>query len=278
MSPRVILFASPMEPSGASWLLNCFLELGIRIAHKPIVETLWRGSVPRVSARFMWEERADGSVIKPKADVLKKWLPALTRHERFHFRPDVEVEYVQDVATGADEGRETIFFVRDARDALYSMFRRVQPELSFEEYLDLPNPQTLLDRPAHWALHVRSWREIAGIRFFRFEDYKADAAGVLRSVLATLNLPYGDDAIQRAVAASTSEQARAAEAEYRRSYPQDNEVANRAGRVGDWRTHADAVGGIARIERTVGTLLRELGYTVDGGVEGARAPRGTMPA
>ena len=265
MPTRIIRFASPIEPSGASWLLNCFLELGIRIAHKPVVDEVWRGS--RVPPGFMWQESADGSTLKPKAEVLKKWLPALSRHERFRFRTDVEIEYVQELATDADDGREAIFFVRDPRDALYSMFRRVQPELSFEEYLDIPNPQSLLDRVWHWAAQIRSWQLIDGVRFFRFEDYKSDAGRVLAQVLAALDLDCGAEVIEQAVSASTSEQARAAEDEYRRRYPQDREVANRAGRVGDWRQHAEAASGVERIERVTGALMRELGYSFDGGRE-----------
>ena len=265
MATRIIRFASPIEPSGASWLLNCFLELGIRIAHKPVVDEVWRGS--RVPPGFMWQDSADGSTLKPKAEVLTKWLPALSRQERFNFRTDVEIEYVQDLATASDDGLEAIFFVRDPRDALYSMFRRVQPELSFEEYLEIPNPQSLLDRVSHWAAQIRSWQLVDGVRFFRFEDYKSDAGSVLAQVLAALDLAYGAEAIERAVAASTSERARAAEDEYRTRYPQDREVANRAGRVGDWRQHAEAASGVARIERATGALMRELGYSFDGGRE-----------
>jgi hypothetical protein len=199
--------------------------------------------------------------------VLKKWLPALSRRERFCFRTDVEIEYVQQLATDADDRREAIFFVRDPRDALYSMFRRVQPELSFEEYLDIPNPQSLLDRVSHWAAQVRSWQLVDCVRFFRFEDYKSDAKRVLVEVLAALELDCAPEAIERAVAASTSEQARAAEDEYRRRYPQDREVANRAGRVGDWRQHPDAARGVERIERVTGALVRELGYSFDASCE-----------
>jgi hypothetical protein len=165
-----------------------------------------------------------------------------------------------------------MFFVRDPRDALYSMYRRVQPQLSFEEYLAIPHPQSLLDRPSHWAAQVRSWQSIEGARFFRFEDYKSDATGVLAAVLSALDLEYGAAAIGDAVAASTSDRARAAEADYRRRYPQDREVANRSGRVGDWREHPEAAPGVARVERTTGALMRDLGYHPDGDFETCGTP------
>ena len=165
----------------------------------------------------MWQADASGFVLKPKADMLEKWLPALSRDERFAFRPDVQIEYVQECATPAHEGSEALCFVRDPRDALYSMYRRSDPQLSFMEYLELPNPHTLLDRIDHWLAAGADWRQIEGLRLYRFEDYKADARALLARILDDLSIAATDAAIDRAVAESSSEKARAAEALYRRA-------------------------------------------------------------
>ena len=46
-----ITFASPVELSGASWLLNCLLELGIKVSHKPAVDTVWEARHAHAAAR-----------------------------------------------------------------------------------------------------------------------------------------------------------------------------------------------------------------------------------
>jgi hypothetical protein len=259
--PRRLVFASPVEPSGASWLINCLLELGIQVDHKPVVDKVWRNATPRPPSSHMWQTLESGAlVLNPKAEELRKWLPALSRSEGFRFRDDLAVEYVQDVATPAWLQTRAIFFVRDPRDALYSMYRRRPREQSLEEFLDFLHPVTLLDRVDQWALHAASWLAHPDVSVFRFEDYKRDAEGLLGEILAQLDIAADGGAIQRAAAASSFEQARAAEARYRREHPGDREVANRAGRVGDWLGQPDTRPLARRVQRQAGELLARLGY------------------
>ena len=99
MTTRVDL-SSPAEPSGASWLINCLLELGIKVSHKPVVDNVWRHAEPTPPPDHMCRTAADGSCrLHPKAQVLKKWLPVLSSIESFFFRDDIEVEHVQDLPT-----------------------------------------------------------------------------------------------------------------------------------------------------------------------------------
>ena len=259
---RRILVASPIEPSGASWLLNCFLELGIRIEHKPVVDRVWRGPAPSAPDR-MWVARDDGRVaLNPRAGVLKKFLPALVRHEDFRFRDDVSVDYVQDFPAPRPDGGQRVLMVRDPRDAFYSSFRRTEPTLSFAEFLGFPNPATLLDRSAHWALFVASWLSLPNIDVVRFEDYKRDAEATLRAVLAKLALGYADRDIEAAVALSSFERAREAEQLVRDQYRFDRQLANRSGTVGEGRDHALVQASIPQIERETATMLHALGYDV----------------
>ncbi|SMY09151.1 sulfotransferase domain-containing protein [Flavimaricola marinus] len=264
-SPRKITFASPAEPSGASWLINCLIELGIRVDHRPATTKLWRG---RADATF-WRQDGDRFSLDPRAEVMGKWIPALVMHDSFHFRTDVIVDYRQDLPLRTDDLGTVILFLRDPRDALYSMFRRQSPDLSFEEHCNLPNPATLLPAPDHWLLHAESWRALAGGRVYLFKAYKTDATALLSRILGDLDLHYTPDQVDAAVAASGIEQARAAEALYKARNPGDIEVANRAGLVGDWRNYGEGASTIARIEARCGGIMQALGMQTDTAVSDA---------
>ncbi|MEM9387484.1 MAG: sulfotransferase [Pseudomonadota bacterium] len=265
LGPKRILYASPVEPSGASWLLNCFLELDIQVNHKPVVDKVWRNVTPRPPTDRMWLDPGDDRTrqLDPKANEIRKWLPAIGRRERFEFRDDVIVEYVQDMATREHQAQPALFFVRDPRDAIYSMFKRRPREQSLDTFLDFPHPATLLDRIDQWALHASSWLTHPHVQVFRFEDYKADAKGLLTRILAVLQIGASAVEIERVVALSTFEKARAGEARYRARHPGDQETANRAGKVGDWKAQAEAAALAARVADQAGSVLRSLGYDVD---------------
>jgi hypothetical protein len=268
MPEKRILFASPVEPSGGSWLLNCFLELGIKIGHKPFVDNVWRGSTPPLPADHIWI-RADGRhVLNPKAAMLVKFLPSLGRQQSFAFRDDVEIDYVQDFASRQPDGRPVILIVRDPRDAIYSMYRRQAPQLTFAEFCRFPNPLTLLDSAAHWALFVGAWLDQPDVHIVRFEDYKRDAEATLRRVLERFDLGGSDEAIRAALDQSSFDKARAAEAAFRARFPGDPQLVNRAGKVGDGSDRPEVQALLPEIERATAPLLRRLGYGVEQAGEG----------
>jgi hypothetical protein len=256
-----ITLASPVEPSGASWLINCFLELGIKVSHKPVVDNVWRHIDPTPPPDHIWQRAACGGYrLHPKAQVLKQFLPVLSRVDVFRFDEDVEVEYVQDLPGAQHVGAPALLFVRDPRDSLYSMYRRVQPALDYEAFLRFPNPDTLSTRPTHWRLFVEAWIALAGENWFTFEEYKRDPAGLLQRVLERAHIARRADEIERAVVESSFERARAAEESYRTSASGEWEVVNRAGRVGDWIDRSEARPGSGVIERRAGSVMRRLGY------------------
>ncbi len=262
MPPTTIYFASPLEASGASWLLNCFLELDIKILHKPAVDNVWPRS--RSDLSRLWQPAGEGYSLHPNVEILKKWLPTLLQQDRFTFRDDIEVEYLQEFPTAHHQGQRAIYFVRDPRDAMYSMYRRISPDLSFTDFLNFPNPDSLLNRVDHWRLNMLCWLAHDDVAVFRFEDYKQDAKKLLERILDHLELDYSDEDIQRAVDNSSIEKAKEAEARYKAMYPGDSEVANRAGKVGDWKDREDIEDGIALIEAKTRDLLDTLGYTHNG--------------
>jgi len=259
-----ITLASPVEPSGASWLINCFLELGIKVSHKPVVDNVWRHINPAPPPDHIWQRAACGGYrLHPKAQVLKQFLPVLSTADVFRFDEDVEVEYVQDLPGSQHVGGPVVLFVRDPRDSLYSMYRRLQPALDYESFLRFPNPDTLKSRPAHWRLFIQAWIALAGENWFTFEEYKRDPVALLHTVLERAHVARRADEIERSAAASSFERARAAEQSYRAGASGDWEVVNRAGRVGDWIDRSEARQGSRVIERRAGSVMRRLGYGVE---------------
>jgi hypothetical protein len=252
-----ITFASPVEPSGASWLINCLLELGIKVAHQPVADAVWRHTT--APAHGIWQPASDGEFrLHRRANVLKKFLPVLSRVDTFRFRDDVEVNYVQDLAIPSHADRIVLCFVRDPRDSVYSAYRRLQPGNDYDAFLRVPDPDTLLDRPSQWSLWIESWMTLSHSAWFTFEDYKRDGLALLQRILEHLQLTYAKEEIERAVAESTFDKARRAEEQYRA--PQDREIANRSGRVGGWMDDADGRAGAAFIEEEAGGAMGRLGY------------------
>jgi hypothetical protein len=265
VSARKVFLASPELPSGASWLINCLLELGVRVDHKPAVDRVWRGSNPIPAPDHMWLVSRDRLVLNPKVEVLKKWLPILSRREEFSFRDDLEVEYVQDFPAARMHGQECLFFVRDPRDAVHSQYRRARSELEFDAYARFLHPETLLDQASHWALFARSWVEFAAGRVYRFEDYKRDARALLRQIVEALGLEVAAASLDRAVEESSFEKSREAELRFKAEHPNDTEVANRAGKAGEWQSRGDIGATTAFIEARTADMLARLDYPVSTG-------------
>ena len=260
MQPRRVILASPAEPSGASWLLNCLLELDVKTGHKPCVDALWRNVNPQARPDAIWQATDSGHRLDPRAGVLRKWLPAVRNPRVFAFRTDVEVDYVQDPPAAASDAERAAFFVRDPRDAFHSMYRRVTPAVSFEAFLGAPHPRSLLDRVDHWRLLVESWTR-PSTAFVRFEDYKRDATATLEAALSAMEIDAEPAAIERAVRESSFEKAAEAEKTYREAHPGDGERINRRGAIGDWRSgERVATEAFASIEARAGELLHRFGY------------------
>jgi hypothetical protein len=219
----------------------------------------------------MWLSNGDRFVLNPKVEDLKKWLPILTRYEEFSFRDDLEVEYVQEFPSARMQGHECIFFVRDPRDAIHSQYRRAQSEMEFDAYARFLNPQTLLDRASHWRLYASSWLELTEGRFYRFEDYKQGALKVLKQVVHSLGLQVSAEKIERAVEESSFDKSRQAELRFRANHPNDKEVANRAGRVGEWQSRSDNKKTFSYIEDRTASMLVQFGYALT--TDSARSAR-----
>lgn len=248
MASRRIYLPSPREPSGATWLINCLLELGIRTF--------------RESPGGMWRREKTRWALNDHERVLRKWLPALSDHQSFAFRDDVEVQWMHEWRSGRHANSQIVYFVRDPRDALFSRYKREAPELSFAEFAAFPDVHTLLDKVVNWRLFNATWLAHPQVSVVRFEDYKVDAEQTLANVLRAIGLQFSDGDIFRATQASTYERAAEAERSYRAENPEDSQLINRSGRAMGWQTGEVDGRVIARLESVCKPLLQRLGYPV----------------
>jgi len=246
MANRKFLLVSPREPSGATWLINCLLELGVKTY--------------RQSARPMWRPTTLGFELESHEAILRKWLPALTDHAVFQFSNGIEVEWTHSWPRGAVENIPVIYFVRDPRDALFSRYKREAPEVGFEAFLRFPDAQTLLDKVDTWKLFSAYWLNHPDRDVVRFEDYKLSPEDTLGKVLAFMKLDAKRADILSAIENSTSERATSAEQKYRQEHPEDDQVINRSGRAGEWRNLASEQDAFAEISRRCVELTKALGY------------------
>lgn len=253
------VLVSPREPSGVSWMINCLLELGIRVDLQPTGDQIF--GVGRQPASAIWLPEPDGRwKLHPFASALKKWLPILSRTETLTFRPEPRVLHLQTLPQKETGSAQVILFVRDLRDALHSLYRRLQPSLSWQEFVDWPQSETLLDAIDHWRLFIECWLDQSPLFVGRFEDYKADATQLLKRVLEAMRIDRTPDEIARATENSSFAAAAAAEARYRETHARDQTVANRAGTVGEWKKLPDLQPTILEMEQRAGALLARLGY------------------
>lgn len=246
MPRRKVYLVSPREPSGATWLINCLLELGVMTY--------------RYSPAGMWRREGGRWLLNPHERVLRKWLPALSDHASFAFRDDLEVQWMHEWFTDEFAGNEVLYFVRDPRDALYSRYRREAPRLSYREFIEFPDVFTLLDKVTNWWLYNATWLMHPRLSVIRFEDYKADAGATLTRVLDALRLGCDSTSIESAVRSSTFERAAAAEAAYRAQQPDDTQLINRSGKPGEWQGGAMDPAVVQRIDSTCGDLLERFRY------------------
>lgn len=262
MASQKIYIVSPDSPTGAAWLINCFLELGIKTYRAPLDN--------------MWEVRAGKFFLRPGEEILKKWLPALSSHDSFEFKEGVEVEWVHDWPHAGLRGSRVIFFTRDPRDSIFSYYRRIKPQQSFEEFVDFLNPRTLLNRLEDWRLYHLCWYLRGGFRSFRFEDYKKNDKALLSEILVYAGLHFDPMKIAKAAEASTFEKAAAAETTYRSARSDDPQIINQEGAVGQWQGRPELSGVIDEIAARTSSVMRLYGYDIRGGSEELPAGSGDL--
>lgn len=199
---------SPPFACGVAWLVNALIALDIRTTHADFGDG-------------HWERGNDGWSISSRAAEHLKWhLPILHTKEKFVFPEDIDIrwEHRLDFANSA---RPTILFVRDPRDAIYSLYRRNYASvLDFLPYLNRPDEWPhhfpgLFQLPPFetYAYFSKYWLAMAShmpVKLVRFEDIKQNPEQTLDGILEFLGINRSRDAINQAIASSGFESAQKA--------------------------------------------------------------------
>lgn len=167
-----------------------------------------------------------------------------------------------------------LYIVRDPRDVLVSYFhhqrkvRRITDDTPLELFAESFLAGTA-DPYGTWEQNVRSWTcACNGSETFltlRYEDILEDPQGALTKAAAFLSITANDDAIARAVAASSFDNMRRLEEVQGETWKPTRGTRSdvqfvRSGRAGEGRTQL-AEECEARIRRTWGETMRTFGYT-----------------
>jgi len=242
-----------------TWLVNVLLELGIKTTNPNFEPGHWQ---------------TDGakSVISEKALEHLRWhLPILHKTDEFMFQPDLNVFWEHRLSFAMAAKHPTILYVRDPRDAIYSLYKRHFSEvMTYRDYLrradrwpdhfgqlfNLPAPDTF----ACFCLFWMNLAEIMNIRVVHFEDMRADPVTVVSGLLDFLGAPRDADEIERALAESSFKKAKDAMQSCEQNTGKQFATARR-GQIGEWReTHGpEELGGY---EGSANYLMWKLGYEV----------------
>lgn len=245
---KKIYIVSPREPSGATWLINCFLELGIKCY--------------RVHESQMWIKTEFGYMLTDEEKILKQWLPILSRRNLFFFREDMEVQWTHEWPQEKFLSHKIIFFTRDPRDSLYSRYKRESPNLTYIEFINFLEDKSLLNKIDNWLLFHLLWLNHNNLKVFHFEKYKKDALSLLNEILVWIEEDFSENIKIHAIENSTSEQATLAEKKYLSNINCES-VINQGGTVGRWKLNRDETEIVnTKLEYNGGFLLKELGYII----------------
>lgn len=219
--------------SGVTWLVNVLLELNIRTTNTSFLTGHWGND-------------GKGAEIGPKACAHLKWhLPVLHERTKFSFEPGLEVLWEHRLDFALHPERPTILYVRDPRDAIYSLYKRsYAQDLSFIDYLRRPDlwrdhfPGLFGLPPAEtWAYFHLYWlamQEVMNVQVIRFEDMRARPLGVTQKILEFLGVRRPVAEVERALELSTYDRARGA---MERTAQETGEsfLTARRGKVGEWK-------------------------------------------
>ncbi len=180
-----------------------------------------------------------------------------------------------------------LHIVRNPRDVLLSAlnYRRLngvtEAQLSDRAYAEMfintgGDPTWKQQKFGTWGSHAQSWTgtDRFPVKTIRYEDLKADTVGVMRDAIGFLGLDIGDDALARAVKASSFDSLRAIEirekADPKRKdglFLGDTRTSKQGvffmnkGRTGQSLDEAIAPGLDAMLDARLGDAARNLGYT-----------------
>ena len=202
-------------------------------------------------------------------------------HDAYSYTVDGEA-----LLGGAGGAKAAILIVRDPRDIAGSLANHLgrtidqaiafmaAPDSSLSGRRDRQQSQLRQQLPT-WAGYNRSWLDQGDIpvHHVRYEDLKADTAGVLRAALDFAGIEVSDAACQQAVRFAAFDVLQQQEREHGfreapRGMTRDGARGGffRRGVSGGWREEL-SVGQVARIEADQAVMMARFGYERSGGSE-----------
>lgn len=261
-APRLAQIVSPPFACGVAWLINALLYLDIRVTNT-------------VFEPGHWQTSDDSWHMSDAAEAHLKWhLPVLHERQSFSFPEALHIRWEHRLDFAASEARPTILFVRDPRDAVYSLYRRSYAErMSFLGYLNRPDiwpdhfpglfQMPPMESFAYFSWYWQAMAEAMPVKLVRFEDVKASPVETLRDVLQFLGIARSDEELHAAAESSGFEKARQAMQQMESDTGKTFKTA-RKGQVGEWR---QSYSFLARVSiRNLGrAMIAGLGYAEDKG-------------
>ena len=247
---------SPPFSCGVAWLINALLYLDVKVTNT--------GFNPG-----HWQQTGDAWGLSDSALAHLKWhLPVLHERQQFKFPEPLEVrwEHRLDFATAL---RPTILFVRDPRDAVYSLYRRnYAKNIGFAGYLNRPDewpdhfPELFqmppLETYAYFCWYWLAMGEVMPVKLVRFEDVKVAPVRVLREVLQYLGVERSEEQIYAAVVSSGVEQAKQAMEKMEAETGREFKTVRKA-QVGEWRRTYSMLAR-THVRKLTQAIIRQLGY------------------
>ncbi len=260
-SARIV---SPPFACGVTWLINALLHLNVKVTN------------PNFGSEHWHQKGKDWYISKSAADHLKWHLPTLHDRNSFVFQDPIEIFWEHRLDFARDAPCPTVLFVRDPRDAIYSLYRR--------DYADHQTFLGHLNRPNIWPDHFPelfhlppletfayfSWFWLAmgnfmPLKVVRFEEVKAHPVRVIREILQFLGLERSNIQIKEAIESSGIEKAEKAMRTMEEFTGRKFRTV-RKGQVGEWQSSYSARA--LRCVRGIGTaIINDLRYGVGTGLD-----------
>ncbi len=247
---------SPPFACGVAWLINALLNMEIKTTNS--------------NFKNHWQSSRSGSKIGEQALNHLSWhLPVLQIKKEFKFTDPINIRWEHRLDFANDFPIPTILFIRDPRDAVYSLYKR-----NYEKSIDFSN---FLRRPDTWPDHFPNlfnfppmesyayfcwfWinlQKVQPLMVINFEESKINPELILKKTLDFLKIKKLDDEILDAINQSTFEKARAGMKNMENITMKTFQVARKS-QIFEWRSSYKLrnklfLGKIVRI------FIRESGY------------------
>lgn len=224
---------SPPFSCGVAWLVNALLELNIKTTNIGLLAD-------------HWDQDNEVSIIgRIPLNHLKWHLPILHRKEKFVFQENMEVLWEHRLDFINYGKRKTILFIRDPRDAIYSLYyRNYKEQYTFDVYLKRQDEWPdhfpgLFQLPPFetFTYFVFFWMTIGKfmpVKIVNFKDTKVTPLKTAKEILDYLEIDRTDQEIDEAVRNSSFENAKRAMDEMQKE-TNNSFLTARKGKIDEWK-------------------------------------------